>query len=74
MVFYAIATDGGITAAALNLGVSKSTASTSLARLEAEMGLKLIQRSTRRLRLTDAARRPDFDFHPPSQAALTHQI
>lgn len=54
MIFHSVAAEGGITAAAKSLGVSKSTVSTALARLEDELHLKLIQRSTRRLRLTEA--------------------
>ena len=57
ITFQAIADDGGITAAARSLGVSKSTVSNRLIRLESEMELKLIQRSTRRLRLTEAGQR-----------------
>ena len=57
MVFYAVASEGGITAAATVVGVSKSTVSTALARLEGKLGVKLVQRSTRRLRLTEAGHR-----------------
>ena len=57
MIFYAVATEAGITAAATLVGVSKSTVSSALARLEATLGVKLVQRSTRRLRLTEAGQR-----------------
>jgi len=57
MIFHAVASEGGITAAATVVGVSKSTVSTALARLEAMLGVKLVQRSTRRLRLTEAGQR-----------------
>lgn len=54
MIFHAVAAEGGVTTAAKALGVSKSTVSTALARLEEQLKIKLIQRSTRRLRLTEA--------------------
>ena len=56
MTFHAVARRGGITAAAELLGVSKSTVSLALTRLEAELELKLVQRSTRRISLTPAGR------------------
>lgn len=56
MTFHAIARSGGITAAADRLGVSKSTVSLALTRLEADLGLKLVQRTTRRSSLTPAGR------------------
>jgi len=57
LVFLAVATEGSVTAAAAAMGVSKSTVSNALSRLECMLGLKLIQRSTRRLRLTEAGQR-----------------
>lgn len=57
MTFLAIAEEAGVTAAAKILGVSKSTVSNRLARLEGLLGVKLVQRSTRRLRLTEAGQR-----------------
>ena len=57
MIFHAVAVEGGITAAAAAVGVSKSTVSTALSRLETTLSIKLIQRSTRRLRLTEAGQR-----------------
>lgn len=57
MIFYAVATEGAITAAAAVVGVSKSTVSTALTRLEDTLGVKLVQRSTRRLRLTEAGQK-----------------
>ncbi len=56
MTFHAVARTGGITAAAERLGVSKSTVSLALNRLEGHLGLKLVQRTTRRLVLTPAGR------------------
>lgn len=43
---------GSFTAAAEQLGITKSAVGKSVARLEARLGLKLFQRSTRRLSLT----------------------
>lgn len=51
-VFLAIVEQGGISAAARVLGSPKSTVSTTLARLEAGLGLRLLDRSSRSLRLT----------------------
>jgi DNA-binding transcriptional LysR family regulator len=45
---------GSVSAAGRSLGLPKSTISRSLARLEADVGAMLVQRSTRHLRLTDA--------------------
>ena len=52
--FARIADLGSLSAAARALGMPKSSASRSLARLEAAAGAALIERSTRHLRLTDA--------------------
>jgi len=51
--FSAIVQAGSISKAALALGCSKSVLSRQLAKLEAELGTRLIQRSTRRLTLTE---------------------
>ncbi len=45
-----------ITKAALALGIPKATVSRKLAALEDELGVRLIQRTTRRLNLTDTGR------------------
>ncbi|MBA8881889.1 LysR family transcriptional regulator [Phyllobacterium myrsinacearum] len=52
--FVEVADAGGITPAALRLGVSKSMVSRRLARLEAELGVQLLARSTRGASLTEA--------------------
>jgi DNA-binding transcriptional LysR family regulator len=52
-IFAAIVKAGSISAAALQLGQSKSVLSRQLARLEADLGARLLQRSTRRLALTE---------------------
>lgn len=54
MTFDTVIAENGITAAARKMGISKSTVSLALTRLEADLGLKLVQRSTRRMQLTDA--------------------
>lgn len=51
--FSAIVHAGSISRAALALGCGKSVLSRQLAKLEAELGARLIQRSTRRLMLTE---------------------
>ncbi|MDY0963561.1 MULTISPECIES: LysR family transcriptional regulator [Massilia] len=52
--FVEVADAGGISAAALRLGVSKSIVSRRLARLEEELGIQLLSRTTRGAALTEA--------------------
>jgi DNA-binding transcriptional LysR family regulator len=52
--FVEVADAGGVSAAALRLGVAKSIVSRRLARLEAELGVQLLARSTRGAALTEA--------------------
>jgi DNA-binding transcriptional LysR family regulator len=52
-VFAAVVQAGSISRAATKLNVDKSVVSRQLARLEADLGSKLIQRSTRRMALTE---------------------
>lgn len=52
-VFVAVAEAEGFSAAARRLGVSKAMVSTAVARLESKLGVRLFQRSTRRLSLTE---------------------
>jgi DNA-binding transcriptional LysR family regulator len=54
--FVRVAEGGGLTPAARTLGVPKSTVSRALARLEHALGVRLVQRTTRALALTDAGR------------------
>lgn len=51
-VFAAVIAQGGISAAARELGMPKSTVSATLSRLEQALGLRLIDRSSRSLRVT----------------------
>lgn len=55
-VFCAVAGLGSFTRAAERLDQPKSSVSRAVANLEARLGLRLLERSTRRLRLTDAGR------------------
>jgi DNA-binding transcriptional LysR family regulator len=54
--FVRVAEDGGFTAAARALRVPKSTVSRALSRLERELDVRLVQRTTRSFALTDAGR------------------
>lgn len=54
--FVEIADAGGISAAALRLGVSKSIVSRRLVRLEEDLGVQLLSRTTRGAALTEAGR------------------
>jgi DNA-binding transcriptional LysR family regulator len=56
-VFAAVAEAGGFTAAALRLGVSSSAVSQSIRKLEDGLGVVLVQRTTRSVRLTAAGER-----------------
>jgi DNA-binding transcriptional LysR family regulator len=53
-IFAAIADAGSLTAAARRLGLQKSLISRDLARLEDRVGLRLVERTTRHLRMTEA--------------------
>lgn len=53
-VFVTVVRAGSFTAAADSLGLSKSQVSKCVSRLEAGLGARLLQRTTRRLRLTEA--------------------
>jgi DNA-binding transcriptional LysR family regulator len=52
--FLHVADSGGFTAAAQLLGVPKSTVSRGIARLEERLGMRLLERTTRRMALTEA--------------------
>lgn len=53
-VFARVVETNGFSAAARSLGVSKSAVSKDITQLEDHMGVRLLQRTTRRLALTDA--------------------
>jgi DNA-binding transcriptional LysR family regulator len=59
LLFTEVVDAGGLTAAAGRLGLRKSTVSRRLAALEERLGVRLLERTTRRLRLTEAGR----DYH-----------
>src|SRR5258708_31367404 len=60
--FVEVADAGGVSPAARRLGVSKSIVSRRLFRLEAELGVQLLARTTRGAALPDA--RLTFRAHP----------
>ena len=55
-IFALVAECGSFTAAAAKLGLPKSTVSQRVAELEEQVGLRLLQRTTRKLSLTEAGR------------------
>lgn len=55
-VLIRVVEDGSLTAAAERLDIPKSSVSRTLSRLEAGLGVRLLQRTTRSLHLTDAGR------------------
>ena len=63
--FVEVADAGGVSAAARRLGVSKSIVSRRLFRLEAELGVQLLARTTRGAALTEAG---DHVQRPCSQS------
>jgi len=57
LAFTRVADSGSFTAAAIRLGWPKSSVSHRVARLERRLGARLLERSTRRLRLTEVGAR-----------------
>ncbi|OYZ06974.1 MAG: LysR family transcriptional regulator, partial [Methylophilales bacterium 16-45-7] len=55
-VFVKVVQVGGFSAAAKQLGLPTSTVSTRVARLEKRLGVTLLQRTTRKLHVTEAGR------------------
>src|SRR5262245_65955454 len=56
LVFAGVVRSGGFTAAAAALGMPKSTVSRKVSELEERLGSRLLQRTTRKLSLTDVGR------------------
>ena len=56
-LFVQIVDQGSFSAVARQSGITPSAVSRSVSRLEREMGCKLLQRTTRKLRLSDAGKR-----------------
>ncbi len=54
LLFTAVVREGGFTRAAAQLGLTKQTVSERVARLEDALGVRLLERTTRRVRVTDA--------------------
>jgi DNA-binding transcriptional LysR family regulator len=67
--FVTVVRSGGVGRAAQQLGLPKSTISRRLARLEAALELRLIERTTRRMRLSDVGA-AYYDRVAPALAAL----
>ncbi|GAB3258571.1 LysR family transcriptional regulator [Chitinimonas naiadis] len=63
-VFAAVVDAGGFTAAAERLGQAKSQVSLQIGRLEAELGVSLFTRSTRRVAVTEAGEQLHADCAP----------
>lgn len=68
-VFVRVIETGSFTAAADELGVTRSVASKSVTRLEERLGVRLMQRTTRRLSLTEAGAAL-FERSRPALAAI----
>lgn len=54
LLFVAIVRDGSFTRAAAGLGITKQSASERMGKLEAALGVRLLERTTRQLRVTGA--------------------
>ena len=65
-VFTAVVEAGSLTGAAKRLGLTKAVVSSHLKKLEEELGVMLIGRTTRRMRLTDIGR----ELHERTQGPL----
>ena len=66
-VFVAAVDAGNFSAAARILGITPSAVSKQISRLEARLGARLLNRSTRRISLTDVGR----EFYERSQSILS---
>jgi DNA-binding transcriptional LysR family regulator len=54
LLFAAVVREGSFTRAARQLGITKQTASERIGKLEERLGVRLLERTTRRLRVTDS--------------------
>ena len=54
ILFAAVVREGTFTGAALKQGITKQTTSERIGKLEAQLGVRLLERTTRRLRMTQA--------------------
>ena len=72
LLFAEVVATGGITAASERLGLRKSTVSRRLAALEERLGVRLLERNTRRLRLTEAGR--DYHAHCARLVAEAREV
>ncbi len=70
-VFVAVVENGGFSAAARTLGISKSAVSKRINQLEAHLGVRLLHRTTRKLSLTEAGERY-FEHASQALAAAGH--
>jgi DNA-binding transcriptional LysR family regulator len=68
MIFARVTEAGSFTAAARLLGMPKTTVSRRIAALERELGVRLLQRTTRSLNLTASGRL----YYEESSQALSH--
>ncbi|HMR11876.1 MAG TPA: LysR family transcriptional regulator, partial [Polyangiaceae bacterium] len=66
-VFVSVVDAGSFSGAARLLSLPKSSVSRAVSRLELELGVKLLERTTRSLRLTDAGKR----YHSSVAPALS---
>lgn len=71
VVFVRVVEAGSFTAAARLLGIPKTTVSRRIAALEREVGVRLLQRTTRSLNMTDAGR---LYYEQSSQALRTIEV
>ena len=69
-VFVSVAEAGSFTRAAATLGLTKSAVSRRISELEEDLGVKLLQRTTRRLSLTEAGER----YLEHARVALTEAL
>lgn len=73
--FVSVVESGGFTAAADQLGVTKALVSQQIAKLEAELGISLFTRSTRRVKLTEAGEQfyaSSTDILAQTEQAIEH--